>query len=485
MKQRLLKNYMVCSLASLCMTGYAANDKEWPEIPLLNISTVDGVMPSATIIEAPEGCAGTAIKSEHIPGRLVITLKGETIYDSGEYEKSKSGIRIKIRGNTTGAYLPQKPYKLKLSKKADLIGFDADFKSKDWALLSICTGNQVMKNQECNLLTLGGFTVCRALGFPWTPRTEFVNVVLNGQYRGLYYLAETVEQAEKRIDVGADGFLIENDAYWWKEGEQYFKTEHLPYMMGYTFKYPDPDDLTEDTKNAIHEYMNSVESAIFSHSGANRYIDYESFAKWLLAHDILGSDDVAGSNMFLYKESLGNDEPNASKLKMGTLWDFDSTFRIGDAPWSGQHVSDKFYYPELLKDEKFLQVYKTLYENYKNTVYSYVEESFNKLKNDVGDALGKSMTLHKEVYSDQCQNTLDEQIDDYLTHLKARLESLESLMKEYDYVSGVRNEEQDRKQMVRRVDVNGTDFSGYDYTALPQNIYVETFSDGSVRKVIR
>ena len=82
---------MVCSLASLCMTGNAANDKEWPEIPLLNISTVDGVMPSATIIEAPEGCAGTAIKSEHIPGRLVITLKGETIYDSGEYEKSKSG----------------------------------------------------------------------------------------------------------------------------------------------------------------------------------------------------------------------------------------------------------------------------------------------------------------------------------------------------------------------------------------------------------
>ena len=118
-----LASYMMAALliVSNTVAAQAENEetKQWPDLPLLTIETIDHVEPTATVVTPPEGSWGTSIVSEHVPGRMVITLKGETLYDSGDYVKGESGIRMKIRGNTTGANLPQHPYKLKLSKKAE------------------------------------------------------------------------------------------------------------------------------------------------------------------------------------------------------------------------------------------------------------------------------------------------------------------------------------------------------------------------------
>ena len=112
------------------------------------------------MVTPPEGGLGISIVSEHVPGRMVITLKGETLYDSGDYVKGESCMRMKIRGNSTGAHLPQHPYKIKLSKKADLLTPNGGkAKSKDWALLSIHTWNKAMKVGESNILTEMGNAV--------------------------------------------------------------------------------------------------------------------------------------------------------------------------------------------------------------------------------------------------------------------------------------------------------------------------------------
>lgn len=93
--------------------------------------------------------------------------------------------------------------------------------------------------------------------------------------------------------------------------------------------------------------MNAAEAAIFSHQDISEYIDLTSFARWILAHDILVTLDAAGSNMYLYKENLLEDDSCCSKLKMSTLWDFDSSFRIDPNQWSNEHMLSLFYYPEL------------------------------------------------------------------------------------------------------------------------------------------
>lgn len=60
-----------------------------------------------------------------------------------------------------------------------------------------------------------------------------------------------------------------------------------------------------------------------------------TFAKWLLAHDILGTWDSCG--VYLTKKNSTD-----SLLKMGLLWDFDSTYTYKE-DFAGIHNSYYFY----------------------------------------------------------------------------------------------------------------------------------------------
>ena len=85
-------------------------EADFANIPLLTVTTEGGEFPSCTVVYPPEGCIGTGITdNENIPGRLVMTLGGKVVYDSGDYVKGESGVRGKIRGNSSGAVEGQKP----------------------------------------------------------------------------------------------------------------------------------------------------------------------------------------------------------------------------------------------------------------------------------------------------------------------------------------------------------------------------------------
>ena len=57
------------------------------------------------------------------------------------------------------------------------------------------------------------------IGMEFAPRIEYVNVIVNNDYRGLYILSENVRRDKDcRIDVDKDeGYIIELNAYFWNE----------------------------------------------------------------------------------------------------------------------------------------------------------------------------------------------------------------------------------------------------------------------------
>ncbi len=92
----------------------------------------------------------------------------------------------------------------------------------------------------------------------------------------------------------------------------------------------------------------------------NENIDIPSFAKWLLAQDILGNKDGGGTNIFMTKYDMESD----SKITMSTLWDFDSSFRTSNE-WAQIHNNHSFfYYPSLFNspDNAFVLYYKQLWK---------------------------------------------------------------------------------------------------------------------------
>lgn len=403
-----------------CSVGSVKAQIDDIALPVLHIQTIDGEMPTRTIINAPEGCLGTSISNNnYVPGKMVMTLNGETLYDTGEYEKNVSGMRIKIRGNSTGAYLDQHPYKIKLSKKYDLLRRDdASFQHKEWLLLSMYVWNPKMTNEESNILYMLGSIVSKIVGKEWTPEFDLVNVEINGEYQGMYYLMESLSRGDARVILSETGFMIEHDPFWWNE-DKFFKTDsQTNNYFRFTYKYPDSDDVTDDIQNTIQNYMNDVENVIYNNGDITQCIDMVSFAKWILIHDILGTDDTVGCNRFLCRKD------NTSLLQMGPVWDYDSSFRSDDL--STLHTSDLFYYHYLFNYPQFTQIYLNLWNNIKVKLSNNIKDEFEKYWSKYSNTFDESMSIHQKKYTSEGINNFRSQIDEITSKMTNRINLLDN-----------------------------------------------------------
>ncbi len=333
------------------------------QVPILDIVTVDSVWPSCDYVSAPTGAWGQSItNATKVPGRMRMVLGDSVLYDTGEWIDSVSGMTIKIRGNSS-AYYDKKPYKIKLQKKADLLmrGDSIDGRDKNWLL--IC--DEAFRNMM-------GFEVNRALGLPWTPGYRYVNVIINGQYEGIYMLVESVRRnTDCRIDVSKSGFIFECDPYWWNE--PFYIPSNQWAQLRYTFKYPEPEDLTDDDISYMTNLIRLLESSYAGYSYPS-IIDVRSFAAWCLGHDILMTSDFAGTNRFFAKA----DRSDTTRITMPLMWDFDST-ESDTIGWSTPHTH---YFASLFRnpDRTFVDRYVALWQEISPTLYTRINTIFNNLR---------------------------------------------------------------------------------------------------------
>lgn len=281
-------------------------------LPLVQIETVNGATP-------------TPAKEKH-NGRLKIYYPNGKIYDSG----ASNDFSIKVRGNATAGY-PKRPYKLKLPKKINLLDIDSsENKDKNWVLLAgYC--DKTLLCSKIGFYTASLFNELEGNEQLYVPNSEFVDVILNGEYLGNYCLTDSVKEGSERVPVnekntneGGIGFVAEWDGNYYALEPKWFKSRFL--YCPYTFKFPDTDDADFDSyMTYFEENINRFEEALYDENSEEDwkdYIDIESFARWFLIHNILANIDT---NYFFSKKN----SDNSSKLIMGPLWDFEWSIGIG------------------------------------------------------------------------------------------------------------------------------------------------------------
>ena len=348
-------------------------------LPVVWIKTVNDEEPSYEIADPPKGCWGGSIQqATKVPGRVVVQTIDGVVYDSGEYVEQRSGMTVKVRGNWS-ARKAKKPFKIKLQTKADLLGRgERCFEDKDWILMPFYSLNNMI-----------GLKVNELMGLQWTPQYMFVNVVFNGDYRGLYMLMESVKRnVNCRLNVDKTGYVMELDAYWWKEDNYVLASFEEP--LNYTFKYPQAKHLTIEHLNYIQKVLNEAEESTRNGSYPDK-IDVESFARWMLAHDILGNTDGAGSNIFLTKY----DNTDASLLKMGCLWDFDVIMK--SEGWDEIH--GRYYFKGLFSSENkaFWNLYVELWNESKDLVFNELFQYLGRyMASDLRRSVDTSIELSNE-----------------------------------------------------------------------------------------
>lgn len=304
-------------------------------------------------------------KDTYVNSKITITNNDRVIHTNS--------MRIRGRGNATWTY-PKKPYRFKLDNKANLLDMGVH---NNWTLLANYCDKTLMR-------TSIAFKLSELLNFPWTPKSRFVEFVLNGEYMGNYNLVETIQQGENRINIPDNGFIIERDGYYLSEPVWFItKSGH-----GFSFKNPDTDDLTEEQFKYISNHMNEFETVLYSElfkdpvNGYAKYINIESFVRWFLFQQIIANLDT---NPYIIKEDMTTN----SKLSMGPVWDFEWSLGIGWYDGSRPRPPDywvcywEWYFHRLLQDDVFViklqQMWKTYYSSVTHIILQYINDVQNEI----------------------------------------------------------------------------------------------------------
>ena len=294
----------------------------------------------------------------------------EDIQARGAGDIFVDSVNIKGRGNTTWG-MPKKPYRLKFDKKTSLLG---EAKDKSWVLLANYADNTALRNHIA-------FYMGSISNLEYTPKSHFVELMLNNRYNGTYQLVENLKISKDRVNVGDDGFLMEIDFRAPGEDDaRYFRVENLYQPVN----IKDPDvEYNDNDYNYAKNFVTIADSILFSsnftdvNEGWQKYMDINSFVDWYLINEIARNNDA-----ILYSSCYMNLK-RGGKLKMGPLWDFDLAF--GNYPDNDNYKVEGFWlykewttwYYRLFQDPVFVQKVKERF----NYFYDHRDDIMNEINN--------------------------------------------------------------------------------------------------------
>ena len=385
---------------------------------------------SETSVSEIATVAYTALPTVYIntPDSIEITskedwIKGSTISIVGANDESWNfnnvETSIKGRGNSTWER-PKKPYSLKLKEAQKIMGMP---KHKRWVLLANYADNSFMRN-------VLAFYLSELFEFDWTPHGEFVDLVINGRYNGLYWLGEAVKVDKNRVDID-DGdedmedssdkdYLLEMDIYFDETVKFKSAIRDLPYMIK-------NDDYMIDAGGEISSggqarlerlqaKINTLERLLYPDftEGMNTdrcsapneayasILDIDSWAKFWFINEIMDNKDFGQP-----KSVLTTFESRKSLFKAGPVWDFDWTFYTS----TECQLKDKIYYNALFKSPAFTARTKELWNKYAALID--IETTIEPVRSRISTAAEYNIMLWGIYKNDTGihQDTFDEEVD--------------------------------------------------------------------------
>ena len=215
------------------------------------------------------------------------------------------------RGNSSWENYEKKPYYLKLSTEADLLGMGT---AQKWVLLANAADMTHIRNRFV-------FDFARNAGLVFTPQSQWVDLYINGEYRGLYLLCERNEIHSQRVDISAEqGVLVVMDS------ESKLMGELNPYVVTENGQAFGLVNTAVDPEYVI-ELLQSVENAILAEDGIDpttgkswqELIDIDSWARKYLVEELFGNMDAGCKSQYFYCDLDSTD----CRLFAGPVWDYD------------------------------------------------------------------------------------------------------------------------------------------------------------------
>lgn len=269
-------------------------------------------------------------KEEYINGTLYIDALQNEGYQSAGSEASPLVTQVKGRGNWTWKGFDKKPYRIKMDAKASLLNLTKD---KSYTLLAHADDNYGF------LRNTSGFALSRYFELVYTPTHQPVELFLNGDYRGLYFLTDHIKVSSNRVNITEQddnetnpenvtgGWLLEIDNYDEDPHITIYKKDawgEPDYTEPMWFTYKSPEELSYQQEMYITNFLNLTNDAVYAQDKSSteweKYIDMDALVNYYLVYEILGNREGFHGSCYMHKEK-GAD----TKLVFGPVWDFGNT----------------------------------------------------------------------------------------------------------------------------------------------------------------
>lgn len=396
-----------------------ADDVFCTHLPLVMIETGGAEIPGRAILNDEKEIIGfvkTAEGESQIKARMKISDASGVNHHLTDAADFSEEIMINVRGRSSRAY-DKVGYAIRLidenglNLKASVIGMDAHH---EWALHGPFIDKSLMRNYMW--YNISGEIM------DYAPNVRFCEVMLNGEYMGLYVMTETVTAGDNGArlslevnssDNNFSGYVAEivginkfrqslPDLYGDRaETPEYIAQliakadpEHPNYKIfapfsAYSFRtkvafeiaYPGRRNLTPELMEAIEQDLSDFQKKVYSYDyddekhGYRSEIDAESFIDYFLINEFTCNYDAGSLSTFIYRDLDG-------KFRM-CVWDFNSccdNFEFSFMENQAFQIQGATFYNMMMRDEWFVEQivkrYWYLREKYLNEDYleTYVDD---------------------------------------------------------------------------------------------------------------
>jgi hypothetical protein len=383
----LIRNFLIILSLSLISIRAQSVNFTSSNLPIIVINTFGQEIPNEYKIQA----------------RMGVIYNGEGVrnYITDQFNHYDGWIGIELRGSSSLTF-PKKSYAVETrdslgnDRSVSLLGLPSE---ADWVFYGPYNDKTLIRD----VLT---YKLARDMG-RYASRSKFFELVINGEYKGVYVLLEKIKRDANRVnikklnpaDTSGDaltgGYIIkidkldgENNDGWYSNFRPF---PQLSARIFYQYHYPKPDEIVEAQKNYIKAWIYAFESAMFgpyyadSILGYQKYIDVNSFVDYILLNELVKNIDAYRLSTFFYKD---RDSRNP-KLFAGPVWDFNLAFgncdyyqAFNSSGWYLEYVSEysnipnwenyfiPFWWKKIFNDQNFQTKFRQRWIELRNSVWT-------------------------------------------------------------------------------------------------------------------
>lgn len=302
-----------------------------------------------------------ADKSQKHRGNTVLITEA----DGNVAVEALNNTELKGRGNSTWQQYEKKGYQLQFTEETDVLGMG---QAEKWVLLSNASDDSMLRTKVA-------YEAVKQLNMAFVPDFEYVDLWINGEYRGVYMIGEKVELVESRLKLEDPlGTLYERDEAFFKEEDYWIHNDYLETNFVLKENVSDQEKLyrvlLEEFSGKVDQLMNYLYTTPPEEVTLERLserIDVDSFALYYLVNEYFLNRESVATSFYWYQD--GTDDV----LHLGPVWDFDTCMGNDGVENTEYYCVNSLLFKYLLASPEFQQRTEELYRENKHAFESLAD----------------------------------------------------------------------------------------------------------------